>query len=186
MPEQRIRAILTQRPGSGEMRVRKIPAWESRREGPTRLPAGTSDPFSARKGRSLPRRDLVQAWARFGATQSKRPAATHSPQPSTRCSPLPKHEPESARSTKVPRATLRRSSPQATSTSTAKDVRAPTDAPTAHPTKGNASELTSAPAPRAAAITASSSRQRRSAAKAPLAHSQGKRGFETLRATYQS
>ena len=62
--------ILAQRPGLGEIRVRKIPAWEKRREGPLRLPAETSEPFSAQKGRSLPRRDVVQAWARFGARKA--------------------------------------------------------------------------------------------------------------------
>lgn len=71
MPEQRIRAILAQRLGSGEIRVRKVPAWESRREGISRLPANTPDPFSARKGDSLPRRDVVQTWARFGARRAE-------------------------------------------------------------------------------------------------------------------
>ena len=70
MPEQRVRAILAQRLGSGEIRVRKIPAREKRREGPSRLPAGTSEPLSARKGRPLPRRDVVQTWARFGARRA--------------------------------------------------------------------------------------------------------------------
>ena len=68
--ERRMRAILAQRPGSGEIRVRKVPAWESRREGISRLPAKTSEPFSAQKGNSLPRRDLVQTWARFGARKA--------------------------------------------------------------------------------------------------------------------
>ncbi len=71
MPEQRIRAILAQRPNSGEMRVRKIPAWEKRREGTSRLPAGTSEAFSARKGDSLPRRDVVQTRAAFGACRAE-------------------------------------------------------------------------------------------------------------------
>ena len=71
MPEQRIRAILAQRPGSGEKQVRKIPAREKRREGQARLPAGTSEAFSAQEGDSLPRRDVVQAWAAFGACRAE-------------------------------------------------------------------------------------------------------------------
>ncbi len=70
IPDQRIRAILAQRPGSGEIRVRKVPAWESRREGISRLPAKTSEPFSAQKGNSLPRRDLVAGTGRFCAPEA--------------------------------------------------------------------------------------------------------------------
>ena len=71
MPDQRIRAILAQHPGSGEKQVRKIPARESRREGPSRLPAGTSEAFSTRKGNSLPRRALVQIRAASGACRAE-------------------------------------------------------------------------------------------------------------------
>ena len=66
-----MQAFLPQRPGSGEKRVRKIPAREKRREGPSRLPAKTSEPFSAREGDSLPRRDVVQTRAAFGAWRAE-------------------------------------------------------------------------------------------------------------------
>ena len=51
--------------------LHNVPARESRREGPSRLPAGTPEAFSARKGDSLPRRDVVQTWARFGASRAE-------------------------------------------------------------------------------------------------------------------
>ena len=69
--EKKTRLIPAKRPGLGEKRPRKIPARESRREGPSRLPAGTSEPFSARKGGSLPRRDVVQTRASFGARKAE-------------------------------------------------------------------------------------------------------------------
>ena len=65
--EQRIRAFLPQRLCLGEKRWHNIPAWEKRREGPSHLPAGTPEAFSAQKSHSLPRRDLVQIRAAFGA-----------------------------------------------------------------------------------------------------------------------
>ena len=63
--EQRMRSILAQRPSFEEMRARKIAAWEDRREGPSRLPAETQETSSARKGPSLPRRDLAAKRGRF-------------------------------------------------------------------------------------------------------------------------
>ena len=68
---QRMRAILPQRPGMGEMALRKISRWERRREGPNRLPAETSDPLPVRKGGSLPRRDDVQIRAIFDARKAE-------------------------------------------------------------------------------------------------------------------
>ena len=66
-----MRAIPAQRPGLGEKGLRKIPAWESLREGPSRLPAGTPEAFSARKGGSLPRRDDAQIRAIFDARKAE-------------------------------------------------------------------------------------------------------------------
>ena len=68
---QRMRAILAQRPGLGEMRAHKIPAWERRRGEPSRLPAETSEALSARKGSSLPRRDDVQIRAIFDVRKTE-------------------------------------------------------------------------------------------------------------------
>lgn len=103
MLEQRMRAILAQRPGLREKRVRKIPAWEKQRAGQPRLPAKTSEPFSAQKGRSLPRRDVVQTWANFGthkagilpskddahAQAARRPCSGEPPWLSAAASPKP-------------------------------------------------------------------------------------------------
>ncbi len=60
MPEQRMRAILAQRPGLGEMRVRKVPAWERYQKGPTHLPAQTQTTKVGIIPASLPGRDVVQ------------------------------------------------------------------------------------------------------------------------------
>ena len=69
LPEKQ--AIRAQRPCLGEIRWRKIPAWESRREGPTPLPGKTSRPSPARIGRFLPSRDVVQKCGRFRAPAAK-------------------------------------------------------------------------------------------------------------------
>ena len=61
--EQRKWLIMAQGPCLGEKQVLKVPAWEKQREGPTRLPAGTSEALTAQKGGSLPRRDPMQIWA---------------------------------------------------------------------------------------------------------------------------
>ena len=58
-------AFLAQRLGLGEIGARKVPAWESCREGRRLLPAETSHPIRARMGRFLPRRDVVQISTRF-------------------------------------------------------------------------------------------------------------------------
>lgn len=72
--ERRIRMILAQRPGLGEKRVRNIPAREKLREGPTHLPAQTSETVLVQKGDSLPRRDLAPKRVRF-----RRPQGRNSP-----------------------------------------------------------------------------------------------------------
>lgn len=60
MPEQRMRAILAQRPGLGEMQVHKIPAWVRYQKGPTHLPAQTQTTKVGIIPASLPSRDVVQ------------------------------------------------------------------------------------------------------------------------------
>lgn len=69
--ERRMRAILAQGLGSGETRARKIPAWESRREGPAHLPAKTSEALWTQKGDSLPKRDLAPKRGRFCAPEAE-------------------------------------------------------------------------------------------------------------------
>lgn len=64
-------AIPAQRPGSGEIGARKIPTWESWREGPPRLPAGTPRPSSARSSKFLPSRDAAQRSGLFPAPTAK-------------------------------------------------------------------------------------------------------------------
>ena len=68
--EQRKRPILPQRPCLGEKRARKVPALESRREGPARLPADLSNHVSPQKDDSLQRRDLAQTRADSGAREA--------------------------------------------------------------------------------------------------------------------
>lgn len=65
-----MRAILAQRPDLGEKQGHKISAQERRREGPARLPAGTSEAFSAQEGDSLPRRDLAAETGRSCAPEA--------------------------------------------------------------------------------------------------------------------
>ena len=69
LPEKQ--ANRAQRPCSGEIGWRKIPAWEGRREGPTPLPGETSRPSPARTGEFLPSRDVAQKSGRFRAPAAK-------------------------------------------------------------------------------------------------------------------